>query len=106
MDIDSDHDFNAGEHTHTITDNFQFPGEALLQADEARRTAKIARLTFAAAARDLRAGVETAHYQVLLDGGLIAINAENIVNLKQVVNVSQAQYTGARRPNPISSGPS
>ena len=94
--LDSDHDFNAGEHTHTITDNFQFPGEALLQADEARRTAKIARLTFEAAVRDLRAGVETAYYQVLLDGGLIAVNAENIVNLKQVVNVTQAQYTGGQ----------
>jgi outer membrane protein, heavy metal efflux system len=94
--LDSDHDFNAGEHTHTITDNFQFPGEAFLQADEARRTAEIARLTFEAAVRDLRAGVETAYYQVLLDDGLIAINDENIANLKQVVNVTQAQYTGGQ----------
>jgi len=94
--LDSDHDFNAGEHTHTITDNFQFPGEAFLQADEARRTAEITRLTFEAAVRDLRAGVETAYYQVLLDDGLIAINDENIVNLKQVVNVTQAQYTGGQ----------
>jgi outer membrane protein TolC len=94
--LDSDHDFNAGEHTHTITDNFQFPGEAFLQADEARRTAEITRLTFEAAVRDLRAGVETAYYQVLLDDGLIAINDENIANLKQVVNVTQAQYTGGQ----------
>jgi outer membrane protein, heavy metal efflux system len=94
--LDSDHDFNAGEHTQNITASFQFPGEALLQANQARRTAEIARLTFEAAVRDLRAGVETAYYQVLLDDALIAINGENIANLKQVVHVVQAQYTGGQ----------
>lgn len=94
--LDSDHDFNASEHTHAVNMSFQFPGEALLQADEARRTAEIARLTYVAAVRDLRAGVETAYYQVLLDDGLIEVNAENIANLRQVVNVTQAQYTGGQ----------
>jgi len=94
--LDSDHDFNAAEHTQNITASFQFPGEALLQADEARRTAEIARLTYEAAVRDLRTGVETAYYQVLLDEGLIAINGENIANLKQVVKVVQTQYTGGQ----------
>jgi outer membrane protein, heavy metal efflux system len=92
--LESSQHFNAGTHSHTITDNFQFPGEALLQADAARRTAEIARLTYEAAVRDLRAAVATGYYQVLLDEGLIAVNGENIANLKQVVRVTQVQYTG------------
>jgi len=94
--VDSSKDFNAGTHAHSFSENFQFPGEAFLQADEARRTAEIARLTYEAAVRDLRAGVETAYYQVLLDEGLIVINGENIANLKQVVRVTQVQYTAGR----------
>jgi len=94
--LDSSKDFNAASHAHAFSENFQFPGEAFLQADESRRTAEIARLTYEAAVRDLRGGVETAYYQVLLDEGLIAINGENIGNLKQVVNVTQAQYTGGQ----------
>ena len=94
--VDSSKDFNAAVHSHGLSENFQFPGEASLQAEESRRTAEIARLTYEAAVRDLRAGVETAYYQVLLDERLIAINGENIGNLKQVVNVTQAQYTGGR----------
>jgi outer membrane protein TolC len=94
--IDSSADFNAALHSHAISENFQFPGEAFLQADEARRTAEIAHLTYEAAVRDLRAAVETAYYQVLLDDGLIAVNGENIDNLKQVVAVTQAQYTGGQ----------
>jgi outer membrane protein, heavy metal efflux system len=94
--VDSSKDFNAATHGHAVTENFQFPGEAFLQADQSRRTAEIARLTYEAAVRDLRAGVETAYYQILLDEGLITINAENIGNLKQVVNVVQAQYTGGQ----------
>ena len=94
--LDSSRHFNAGAHTHNITESFQFPGEAFLQADESRRTAEIARLTYEAAVRDLRAAVETAYYQVLLDYGLIEVNAENIANLKQVVRVTQVQYTGGQ----------
>jgi outer membrane protein TolC len=91
--LDSSKDFNAAVHTHSFSESFQFPGKALLQADEAQRTAKIAGLTYGAAVRDLRASVETAYYQVLLDEALIGINAENIVNLKQVAHVTQIQYT-------------
>ena len=36
----------------------------------------------------------TAYYQILLDEGLIAVNAENIANLKQVVNVTQVAIHG------------
>jgi outer membrane protein, heavy metal efflux system len=94
--VDSSKDFNAATHAHGFSENFQFPGEAFLQADESKRTAQIAHLTYEAAIRDLRAGVETAYYQILLDDGLITINADNIDNLKQVVNVTQAQYTGGQ----------
>jgi outer membrane protein, heavy metal efflux system len=94
--VDSSKDFNAALHSHAVSENLQFPGEAFLQADESRRTAEIARLTYEEAVRDLRAGVETAYYQVLLDEGLIAINGENIGNLKQVVNVTQVQYSGGQ----------
>src|SRR6202047_365383 len=91
--LESSKDFNAAVHVHSFSESFQFPGKALLQANEARRTAAIAGLTYEAAVRDLRAGVETAYYQVLLDEALIGINAENIANLTQVVHVTQIQYT-------------
>ena len=94
--LDSSKDFNAAVHAHTVSESFQFPGKALLQADEAKRTAEIAGLTYQAAMRYLRAGVETAYYQVLLDGALIGINVENIANLKQVVHVTQIQYTASQ----------
>jgi outer membrane protein TolC len=90
--VDSSKDFNAAVHAHSFSESFQFPGKALLEADEAKRSAEIARLTYEAAVRDLRASVETAYYQVLLDEALIGINAENIANLKQVVGVVQTQY--------------
>ena len=90
--IDSSKDFNAATHAIGVSENFQFPGEGLLQADNAKRTAEIAHLTYEAAVRDLRGNVETAYYQVLLDQALIDVNAENIVNLKQVVRVVQTQY--------------
>jgi outer membrane protein TolC len=92
--LDSSKDFNAAVHAQSFSESFQFPGKALLQADEAKRTAAIAGLAYEAAMRDLRAGVETAYYQVLLDDALIGINAENVANLKQVVHVTQIQYTG------------
>jgi cobalt-zinc-cadmium efflux system outer membrane protein len=91
--LDSSKDFNAAVHAHSFSESFQFPGKALLQADEAKLTAQIAGLTYEAVIRDLRAGVETAYYQVLLDEALIGINAENIANLNQVVHVTQIQYT-------------
>ena len=90
--VESSKDFNAALHAHSFSENFQFPGKALLQADQAKGTAEIARLTYDAAVRDLRAGVEAAYYQLLLDEALIDVNAENIANLKEVVGVVQTQY--------------
>src|SRR6266851_1179131 len=53
--LDSSKDFNAAVHAHSFSESFQFPGKALLQADEAKRTAAIAGLTtYEAAMRDLR----------------------------------------------------
>jgi outer membrane protein TolC len=91
--LESSKDFNAAVHAHSFSESFQFPGKALLQADEAKRTAKIAGLSYGSVVRDLRARVETAYYQVLLDEALIGINAENIANLKQVAHVTQVRYT-------------
>jgi outer membrane protein, heavy metal efflux system len=91
--LESSKNFNAAVHAHSFSESFQFPGKALLQADEAKRTAAIARLAYEAAMRDLRAGVETSYYQILLDEALIEINTENIANLKQVVHITQIQYT-------------
>src|SRR5260221_5783935 len=42
--LDSSKDFNAAVHAHSFSESFQFPGKALLKADEAKRTAEITRL--------------------------------------------------------------
>jgi cobalt-zinc-cadmium efflux system outer membrane protein len=92
----SSKDFNAAIHAHIFSDSFQFPGEALLQADQAKRNAEIARLVYEAALRDLRANVEIGYYQILLDEALIEVNAENIASLKQVLEVTQIRYTASQ----------
>ena len=89
-------DFDAAVHAHAFSESFQFPGEAFLQADEAKRTAEIARLGYEAAIRNLRAGVETGYYQVLLDQALIDVNAENIKNLRQVLEVTKIQWEASQ----------
>ncbi len=94
--VESSAHFNAAQHAHNITENFQFPGKAFLQADEAKRTAEIARFAFEASLRDTRAAVETAYYQVLLDYALISVNAENIDNLRQVLAVTKTAYAGGQ----------
>ncbi len=93
--IDASHGlFNhAAAHSNSLTGNFQFPGKAVLQADQAQRTANIARFAYEAAIRDLRAGVETSYYQVLLDDALIDIAGNNIENLHQVLKVTQIAYS-------------
>jgi cobalt-zinc-cadmium efflux system outer membrane protein len=92
--VDSSKDFNAATHGHAFTENFQFPGKALFQAGQAKRTAIIARLAYEAALRDLRAAVETGYYQVLLDDALIDVTRENLENLHQVVKVTETAYSG------------
>src|SRR5208282_4158187 len=84
---------DASLHALQVTQALQFPGKALLQADSARRTAEVARLTYAAALRDLRAQTETAFYQDLLDDALADVTAERVANLKRVLQVTQVAYS-------------
>jgi outer membrane protein, heavy metal efflux system len=83
----------ASVHTLTVSDSFQFPGKALLQADNAKRSAEIARLIYEAALRDVRAQTETAYYQILLDGALADVQADTASNLEQVLKVTQVAYS-------------
>ena len=83
----------ASEHTLTLADSFQFPGKAILQADNARRNAEIARLVYEGTLRDVRAETETGYYQVLLDAALEQVQAENVDNLGQVLKVTQVAYS-------------
>ena len=79
-----------------MTEPFQFPGKALLQADNAKRNAEIARLTYEAVLRDIRAATETAYYQVLLDGALADVQVENVADLEQVLKVTQVAYSASQ----------
>ena len=74
----------------------QFPGKGYLQGRSATRTAGIARLTYQAALRDVRAQVETAFYQLLLDQALFDVGTENVATLKQVLQVTQVAYSAGR----------
>jgi outer membrane protein, heavy metal efflux system len=96
--IDASHGLlnHAATHAHSLTESFQFPGKAELQADQAKETANIARFAYEAAIRDLRAGVESGYYQVLLDHALIDVNARNIESLKQVLKVTETAYSGGQ----------
>ncbi len=87
---------NAPLKSYQVSQALQFPGKALLQADQARRNAKIARLTYDATIRDLRAAVETAYYEVLLDESLIGVNLDKIAALKQVLEVTQVAYSASQ----------
>jgi cobalt-zinc-cadmium efflux system outer membrane protein len=77
------------EQSYEVTQPLQFPGKGYLQAQLASRAADIARLIYLAAARDVRAQVETGYYQLLLDSASIGVAQENVVNLRQVLNVAQ-----------------
>jgi cobalt-zinc-cadmium efflux system outer membrane protein len=92
--VDASHGLlnHAAAHSHSLTENFQFPGKAVLQAEQAKTTANIARFAYEAGIRDLRAAVETGYYQVLLDQALIDVEAQNIENLRQVLKVTEIAY--------------
>jgi outer membrane protein TolC len=80
------------EQSFQLSESFQFPGKAMLQTDVARRNAEIARLFFLATVRDVRAATEAAYYQILLDGALAQVSAENVANLQRVLKVTQVAY--------------
>ncbi len=95
--VDSSHGVgDAALHSQNVTEGLQFPGKALLQADVARRTAEIARLTYEATLRDIRAQTETICYQYLLDSALAGATAEHVEDLRRVLNVSQTAYSANR----------
>ena len=79
-----------------ISESFQFPGESWLQGDEAHRTAEIARLTYMAAARDVRAQALTTYYQTLLDSAAVTIGAENTDSITQVLHVVEVAYSASQ----------
>jgi cobalt-zinc-cadmium efflux system outer membrane protein len=81
-----------------FTETFQFPGKALYQRDQAVRSADIAHLMLAATVRDVRAATETAYFQLVLDGSLSEVNAENVQNLDQVVRVTETAYSASTVP--------
>jgi outer membrane protein, heavy metal efflux system len=79
--------------SYNVTESFQFPGKSMLQTDQARRNADIARLAYEAALRDNRAAVEAGYYQLVLDMSLVQVNRENLRNLEQVLKVTQVAYS-------------
>lgn len=79
-----------------VSQSLQFPGKGYLQGQNARRTAEIARLTYQAARRDVRAQAEIAFYQLLLDRALFDVGAENATTLKRVLEVTQVAYSAAQ----------
>jgi outer membrane protein, heavy metal efflux system len=80
----------------TLNQSLQAPGKGILQGRSASRTAQIARLTYEAARRDVRAQAQTAFYQLLLDRALFEVGAENIATLQQVLQVTQVAYSTGR----------
>jgi outer membrane protein, heavy metal efflux system len=85
--------YGSGNHNITATQSFQFPGKGLLQGHAAQRSAEIARLTYLAVLRDVKAQAETAYYQIQLDLALNDLIAENVMNLERVLNVTKIAYT-------------
>jgi outer membrane protein TolC len=81
-----------------FTETFQFPGKALHQRDQAVRSADIAHLILAATVRDVRAAAETGYFQLVLDGALSEVNAQNVQNLDQVVRVTETAYSTSAVP--------
>jgi outer membrane protein TolC len=79
-----------------VSQPLQFPGKGYLQAETARRAAKIAALTSQATRRDVRAQAETAFYQFLLDRALLDVGADNVTTLKRVLEVTQTAYSTGR----------
>ncbi len=75
-----------------FTETFQFPGKALHQRDQAEVAAGIAHLALLATVRDVRAATETGYFQLVLDQALSEVNAENVMNLDQVVRVTETAY--------------
>jgi outer membrane protein, heavy metal efflux system len=83
----------AGLHTIAVSQALQFPGKGILQGRVAKKNAEIARLSYTAAIRDMRAQVEAAYYTIQLDLALKDLIAENASNLERVLKVTEIAYT-------------
>lgn len=88
--------FKASLHTLQVMQPLQFPGKALLQGQQARRSADIARLAYAATVRDVRAHVEVAYYQLALDVALGGVAQAQAALLNQVLKVTEIAYEGSK----------
>jgi len=86
----------SGTHNITVSQSFQFPGKGLLQARVAKRTAEIARLTYLAAVRDVKAQAQSSYYQIQLDLALLDLISGNADNLERVLEVTEIAYTASR----------
>jgi cobalt-zinc-cadmium efflux system outer membrane protein len=86
----------ASVHSLTVNEAFQFPGKALLQADQSKLAAQSARLVYEASLRDVRAAVATAFYQALLDEELAVAQEETVAELTRVMQVTQVAYSASR----------
>ncbi|MFI5395841.1 MAG: TolC family protein [Candidatus Binatia bacterium] len=82
--------------SYQVSQPLQFPGKGYLQGKSARRLADIARLTYEATVRDIRAQAEVAFYQLLLDNALSGVAADNVANLRRVLEVTQVAYSANR----------
>ncbi|MBV8771549.1 MAG: TolC family protein [Deltaproteobacteria bacterium] len=87
--------YGSGTHNITVSQALQFPGKGLLQGRTAERTADIARLTYAAALRDITAQAKTGYYQIQLDLALNDLISENAANLERVLKVTEIAYTAS-----------
>ena len=74
---------HASLHALQGSASFQFPGKGYLQSNIAKRTAEIARLTYDAAVRDVRARTEVQYYQLAIDGALIKNVTRTIGDLER-----------------------
>lgn len=88
--------FESSQHAIVASQNLQFPGKALVQGTQAKRTADIARLTYEAAIRDLRAQVEVAYYQLALDNALGGTTQALEITLGQVVKVTEIAFEASQ----------
>jgi cobalt-zinc-cadmium efflux system outer membrane protein len=84
---------DASAHTLTVSQSLQFPGKAILQAKQADRNADLARLSYEATIRDIRAAIGTAYYQALLDQEVTNLQAATAADLQQVLKITQVQYS-------------
>ena len=85
----------SGFHNLTVTQSLQFPGKGLLQGQNAKRNAEIARLTYLAILRDVKAQAETGYYQLQLDLALLDLITQNVANLQRVQNVTEISYSAS-----------